>query len=320
MFYFAINSVVKLTSKDWRALLGIYGFLLLAMDANDQNYYELLNVELNATSQEIAKAFRRKALIYHPDKVDAGNHDAAEKFISLSDAYECLMDADARAAYDQCIQKEINLKLRRARAEPVRNKYREDLEKREKAAESMEYAQGHAALRAEVDRLRRDGLETLLKAQIERQSAIEKASAHLCPVHTLKLRWKRKKYNYSDAQIREIFGRYGRIRQLKTFPELGKAYLLYFQPADAESASNTEHDDELLNFLISFVEKKGPRSPQLVGFLNEIPPLTDDSAVDRDSVSNFADQWVSPHSNLEFQPYRRLVLDLLANRCQKDSS
>ena len=63
------------------------------------DYYKILEVEKNASKDDIKKAFRQKARKLHPDVNK--EPDAEEKFKELGRAYETLMDDDKRALYDQ---------------------------------------------------------------------------------------------------------------------------------------------------------------------------------------------------------------------------
>lgn len=62
-----------------------------------RDYYEVLGVGKNASDDEIKKAFRRKAIEYHPDK--QGGDEA--KFKEINEAYEVLKDERKRQRYDQ---------------------------------------------------------------------------------------------------------------------------------------------------------------------------------------------------------------------------
>lgn len=65
-----------------------------------EDYYEILGVSKNATAAEIKKAYRKKAIEYHPDK-NPGDANAEAMFKKAAEAYEILSDPNKRSRYDQ---------------------------------------------------------------------------------------------------------------------------------------------------------------------------------------------------------------------------
>lgn len=65
-----------------------------------RDFYEVLGVSKTASQDEIAKAYRKLALKFHPDS-HPGDEDATSKFKEGAEAYEALSDPQKRARYDQ---------------------------------------------------------------------------------------------------------------------------------------------------------------------------------------------------------------------------
>ncbi|KAK9479355.1 hypothetical protein V1514DRAFT_328419 [Lipomyces japonicus] len=67
--------------------------------ASRKDYYKILGVDKHAGDSEIKKAYRKMALLYHPDK-NPDDPTAHEKFKDVGEAYEILSDAQKRSRYD----------------------------------------------------------------------------------------------------------------------------------------------------------------------------------------------------------------------------
>ncbi|RLB45997.1 MAG: molecular chaperone DnaJ [Deltaproteobacteria bacterium] len=65
-----------------------------------RDYYEVLSVERTATGDEIKRAYRKKAIEFHPDR-NPDNPEAEDSFKECSEAYTILSDADKRTRYDR---------------------------------------------------------------------------------------------------------------------------------------------------------------------------------------------------------------------------
>jgi curved DNA-binding protein CbpA len=75
---------------------------------HEENLYNILEINTNASINEIKKAYRKLSLKYHPDKQINSiltNEEKNEKFIKLRNAYEILSDENKRETYDKKIQK-----------------------------------------------------------------------------------------------------------------------------------------------------------------------------------------------------------------------
>jgi DnaJ-class molecular chaperone len=66
---------------------------------SSMNYYQELNVDPRATTAEIRRAYKRLALLWHPDRNPS--REAGERFKTIKHAYDVLIDDKRRRDYDQ---------------------------------------------------------------------------------------------------------------------------------------------------------------------------------------------------------------------------
>ncbi|XP_039993123.1 dnaJ homolog subfamily C member 17 [Xiphias gladius] len=208
-----------------------------AKDILQMDLYGLLGIESTATTKEIKKAYRQKALTCHPDK-NPDNPKAAELFHQLSQALEVLTDAAAKAAYDKICAAKKQAEERNRKLDDKRKKIKLDLEARERQAEaqSQEEVQITRTLEEEIARLREEGSrqleeeQRLIREQIQRErEAQQQQKGHHTQRNTgverdskssvtpkLKLKWKCKKEDetnggYSQDILLRLLQKYGDV-------------------------------------------------------------------------------------------------------------
>ena len=78
-----------------------------SQDESDDNYYQRLGLSSSCTAEDIRKAYKKKSLMYHPDKVaqfarsnTKSPAEIQEEFVKIKEAYEVLSDPSKRDSYD----------------------------------------------------------------------------------------------------------------------------------------------------------------------------------------------------------------------------
>ncbi|KAF3701335.1 DnaJ -like protein subfamily C member 17 [Channa argus] len=254
-----------------------------AKDILQMDLYGLLGVESTATTKEIKKAYRQKALTCHPDK-NPDNPKAVELFHQLSQALEVLTDAAARAAYDKICAAKKQAEERNRKLDDKRKKIKLDLEARERQAEAhyQEEVQNTRTLEEEIARLREEGSrqleeeQRLIREQIqrEREAQLEQTGDYLqrssefgrCSKSSvtpkLKLKWKCKKDDetnggYSQDVLLRLLQKYGDVlNMIVSSKKKGSAVVEFATVRAAELAVKNETGLSGSPLKISWLEGK----------------------------------------------------------------
>ncbi|KAG0336452.1 DnaJ (Hsp40), sub C, member 17 [Podila humilis] len=188
------------------------------------DWYAVLGVPKTATTKEITKAYRLKALKVHPDKNPDPN--AAKIFHELSQAYDILLDPAARAAFDNLQNVKIQAKARTDKYDATRRKAMDDLKSREEASKKEQQDEKAAALRMkyEMDRIKQEGMKKREAREAELRKQAEDAEEAVAAARqasrdeqaksldtTLRIKWKKKKHSFESSELEAIFGKYGPI-------------------------------------------------------------------------------------------------------------
>lgn len=180
----------------------------------------------------------------HPDK-NPDDPKAAETFHALSQALEILCDVSARAAYDKVLRAKAAAKLRHQELDSKRQKLKEDLERREREAESgTSNLTDEQKLAAEIERLQREGNRLVIeeqqrmKEEIKRTMGIMTRPVWDSSLNRIKIKWKADKNDssnggYDEATLRRFLKKYGDIVALIVSPKKKGSALVEFASKEA---------------------------------------------------------------------------------------
>jgi len=89
-----------------------------------KDYYQVLGISEDASSQDIKKAFRQLAMRYHPDRNPTNPKEAEDKFKEINEAHDVLGDEQKRLQYDRT----VNLLGYLHRKLPIRDIFSDSIE------------------------------------------------------------------------------------------------------------------------------------------------------------------------------------------------
>ena len=191
--------------------------------ADDEDLYALLGLTFSPTLtlSEIKKAYRKRALVSHPDK-NLDDPNASEIFQAITRAYDTLCDEGLRAKYDEKVTVSLKRKRQLDEMDSEMRKKREDLEEREREAKRRKET-GYSD--KELEALRR---QQMIMENMERQRKMEERenqrilrnlSAASSPAPTpssniaiILVDWTdRKDSHYTEKSLRSLFQRYSTV-------------------------------------------------------------------------------------------------------------
>ena len=205
------------------------------------DWYKLLGVTTDACENTIKKAYRKKALSCHPDK-NPDNPKAAELFHQLSQALSVLTNEDERNAFDNLLNAKKANKIRNDQLDAKRKKMKDDLEVREKAAQTQKDVDSiltERKLAAEIERLQKEGKRQLEEENEKIRKKMEEIKLENLIKQTqslsmdnnssikLKVRWKElSKFSnnsiYNEDSLGMIFCKYGDVGEIIVLPNKKK--------------------------------------------------------------------------------------------------
>uniref|UniRef100_A0A5S6R284 J domain-containing protein n=1 Tax=Trichuris muris TaxID=70415 RepID=A0A5S6R284_TRIMR len=238
----------------------------------DFDPYELLELTDDCTEQEVVKAYRKKALKWHPDKNADQKLFAQEMFLKVARALEILGDKGAREAYDRLRRAKKAAEERYRHLDAKRRKLKEELEAREAKVQTERQDEVSAAKRfaAEIERLRAEGSKLLQRERenIEKQVKEEvrgqpKQVSSLANV--VKVQWDATAANVNEDYLRFTFEQFGEI--LTVLPGSAKkgTAVIEFRDVPSASAAKSAADVRRIPFTVELVganDSKVPRKQQ----------------------------------------------------------
>ncbi|KAF1334832.1 DNA damage-inducible protein, partial [Globisporangium splendens] len=210
-------------------------------EAYRDDLYEILGLEPAADEKEVARAYKKKSLLHHPDRGGDGSKTVlvyllrfgVKKFLELKHARDILLDPKKKEQYDKKLSQELMAKKkqreREAELDSKRRQMRDELLRKEQSHElKHKHKKESAGFRnSDLNKLREKGLarqkemEERLARDARRRKEMDElketlaANASTKSQRTVTVKWDRKQFSHSDETLSHEFRAYGEIESIK---------------------------------------------------------------------------------------------------------
>ncbi|KAJ2082921.1 hypothetical protein H4R24_001191 [Coemansia sp. RSA 988] len=240
----------------------------------ERDVYELLDVSVEAGEKELARAYRAKALQYHPDK-NRENPSAVQLFHDIKAAYDLLTDPQRRSEYNEKRKAQLAKRQRQNALSGQRKRMKSQLERDEQAAKdarAAKYAR-EQNVRQEAARFREESLrdewrqdktmrEHIRRTQEQKQQQEQRDGAAQAAMddvdeldRTIRIRWDDTEHHHSLESLTALFAEFGALEEVVVAPVSGNAkrrgtegnkprsaLLVFHSIAAAHALMNVQHE------------------------------------------------------------------------------
>ncbi|GAB9466416.1 DNA damage-inducible protein [Globisporangium polare] len=225
----------------------------MAEDEYRDDLYEILGLEAASDEKQVARAYKKKSLLHHPDR--GGD---VKKFLELKHARDVLLDPKKKEQYDKKLSQELMAKKkqreREAELDGKRRQMRDELLRKEQSHDlkhkqkrdtaggqyrksdlSKLREKGLARQKEMEERLARDARRREEVDQLRESLASRSASKSQC---TVTVKWDRKQFSHSDDTLSHAFRVHGEIASIKV--KSSSAKIVFVSAASAAKSVRIE--------------------------------------------------------------------------------